>query len=709
VIAGAQGLDILDRNGELIFSFSDEPGSGRVVPLEEISPHLVNATLAAEDAEFWDHPGVNPKGLVRAAYENVAFWETGGLFKGSGGSSITQQLAKNLYIKPEDRASRNPLRKLNETMIAFELTRRYSKQQILEWYLSNNYYGNGAFGIESASHRYFSKPPSDLTLAEAALLAGLPRAPSYYDPIAYFEVALQRQEEVMGLMVRHGFIEQAEMDAALASPVVINEGRAPGTEQAASDLLAPHFAEYVREQLPALLGQENVQGHLEVTTTLDLDLQAKAVQAITDQIAQLESQGVTNGALVAIDPATGEIVAMVGSYDFTRDDISGQVNNATALNQPGSTIKPVTYLATFLNGWSPQTTVVDEPITLGQDGDAFQLGNADGWHRGEITVATALGSSLNVPAVKALESVGLQTVYDLSRRMGVTTLRELGNYGPSFTLGGADVTLLDMTYVFSVLANYGEQAGMPSVLGLPRGSRPLDPIAVLKVEDGDGNVLWEADHRRTRITPADETFMITEILSNDANRVSMFGANSPLNLPRPAAVKSGSSDETRDAWTLGYTPQLVAGVWVGNANNDPIPNGTSTYTAAPIWRNFMLAALEDQPALAFQRPADAELERQAAERARQDEEQARKEAERRQKEEERDRKEEERREEQDEKPGQSAGLKATPEASSTPEATDTPEPTRTPRPTRTPQPTPPPEPTSTPAPTEEAQVEATPP
>ena len=688
VIAGTQGIDILDRNGEQIFSFGDEPGSGRVVPLSEIAPPLIDATLAAEDAEFWDHPGVNPKGLARALYENVAFWETGGLFKGSGGSSITQQLAKNLYVQPEDRASRDPRRKLNETLIAFELTRRYSREQILAWYLSNNYYGNGAYGIESASFRYFNKPPAELSLAEAAMLAGLPRAPTYYDPIANYEIALQRQQEVLGLMVHHGFIDQAQMDEALASPLAINEGQQPGKDAAqADDLMAPHFAVYVREQLPALIGPDDLKGHLKVTTTLDLALQAKGLEAVRQQLDQLE--GVNNGALVAIDPASGEILAMVGSYDFTDDAISGQVNNATALNQPGSTIKPVTYLATFLDGWAPDTPIVDEPITLGVDDEAFQLGNADGWYRGQVNVATALGSSLNVPAVKALEHAGLQNVYELAQSMGVTTLRELSNYGPAFTLGGVEVTLLDMTYIYSVLANYGEQVGMPSVVESPEGSRPLDPIAILRIEDADGNVLWEADHRRARITPADETYMITQILSNDANRVSMFGPDSPLNLPRPAAVKSGSSDETRDAWTLGYTPQLVAGVWVGNTNNEPIPNGTSTYTAAPIWRNFMLAALEGQAPLAFQAPADAEALRQA-QREQQKEER---------------RQEESRPEEEDDEPVQSAGLKATSEPSVTSSPTPSPRPTfaatQTPAPTNTPRPT------STPTPTQPPPVEVT--
>jgi membrane peptidoglycan carboxypeptidase len=602
VIAGAQGVEILDRNGNLIQSYGDEPGSGRVMPLSEISPSLIDATIATEDAEFWDNPGVNVKGLLRAAYENLAFWDNGGLFKGSGGSSITQQLAKNLYVKPEDRAKRSPFRKLKETMVAFELTRRYSKQQILEWYLSNVYYGNGSYGIESASYRYLNKPPSELTLGEAALLAGLPRSPNYYDPIAHVDNARARQEEVLGLMVRHRLIDQAAMDAALAEQITLQEGRAPGEPEASDDLPAPHFAQYVRDLLPSLIGKDKVQGNLKVTTTLDLDLQAKAVSAVTGQLDKLEaSQGVSNGALVAMDPKTGEILAMVGSHDFFRDDISGQVNNATALNQPGSTIKPVTYLAAFMDGANPNYTVVDEPIPWGADGED-KLGNADGWYRGTVTLRVALASSLNVPAVKTLQTVGLDKVAPLAARLGITTIDDPQHYGSAFTLGGFDVSLVDMTYVFSTFANRGVQSGIGSVLGLPPGNRALDPVAILKIETSDGKVLWQADERSTRVAPEDKVYMLTSVLSDDQARSSMFGLNSPLNLPRPAAVKSGSSDETRDAWTIGFTPQLGAGVWVGNAHNAPIPGGTSTYTAAPIWRAFMLDALAGEPPLPFTPP-----------------------------------------------------------------------------------------------------------
>ena len=602
VIRGARGIEILDRNGQLVYAFADEPGSNRIVSLDEISPYLIDATVATEDANFWNNPGVNVKGLARAAYENLAFWENGGLFNGSGGSSLSQQLAKNLYIKPEERAERSPLRKVKETIIAFELNRRFSKEEILSWYLSNVFYGNGAYGIESASYRYFNKPPSDLTLAESAMLAGIPRGPSYYDPIADFDAARLRQEQVLDLMVRHKFLTEPEREAALNEPIALREGRHP--DDAAETAEAIHFALYVRDLLPAILGKDNVQGQLRVTTSLDLSMQSKAETIVKQQLDKLEAQvGASNGALVAIDPRTGEVLAMVGSHDFGRDDISGQVNNALTLNQPGSTMKPVTYLAAFMSGWSPSTIIVDEPLKL-QDGDSsYTLNNADLRYRGAVKARTALGSSLNVPAVKALEQAGLQNVYNLDKRMGITTLEELSNYGPAFTLGGVDVSLLDQTYVFSVLANQGQQAGMPSVLGLPKGNRPLDPIAVLKIESVTGKKLWEARPQRERIVPANATYLVTHILSDDSARVSMFGANSPLKLPgRPAAIKSGLTDDARDAWAVGYTPSLVAGVWVGNANNTPMPGASSTYTAVPIWSAFMQSALQGKPAEDFPVP-----------------------------------------------------------------------------------------------------------
>lgn len=609
IILGRKGLEILDRDGRVIYTVGDEPGSSRIVPLSEISPNLINATIATEDANFWENPGVNLKGLARAAYENLAFWD-GGFFQGSGGSSITQQLAKNLYIPPEERFKRSPLRKLKETIIAFELSRRYDKDDILAWYLSNIFYGQGAYGIESASYRYLNKPPADLSLAEAALLAGIPRSPIFYDPITNRDAAEARKVEVLELMVRHGFISEQEKAAAAAEQIVLREGRIPDSQRAEADDLAIHFALYVRDLLPSLIGQQDALRQLRVTTTLDYDMQVKADEILKSNLDRFEPQyGATNGALVAIDPKTGEILAMVGSHDFYRDDISGQVNNALALNQPGSTMKPITYLAAFLKGWSPSTVIADEPLRISDGTREFTLNNADQRYRGNVTARVALGSSLNVPAVKALRYAGLRSVYDLARRMGITSLRSIENYGDAFTLGGADVTLLDMTYAYSVFANQGTQSGMNSILDLPSGNRNLDPIAILKIETVDGRTLWEARPRQERVVPANAAYLITHVLADDSARVSGFGANSALNLgSRPGAVKTGSSDDTRDLWAIGYTPSLVAGVWVGNANNAPMPGGTSSLLAAPIWRSFMLAALQGTPVEQFPVPNGVRFE-----------------------------------------------------------------------------------------------------
>jgi membrane peptidoglycan carboxypeptidase len=611
LILATRGVEILDRNGQPLFTFeADEPGSGRITPLSDVPNSVVDATVATEDANFWSNPGgLSIKGLARAAYENLAFWENGGLFRGSGGSGITQQLAKNLYIAPEDRASRSPTRKIKEAMYAFELDRRYSKEQIMSWYLSQVNYGHGAYGIEAAAFRYFSKPPKDLTLGESALLAGLPKAPATYDPLKYPEKALERQKQVLDLMVRHGYIDQATAEKAGSTPLALKEGRGP-SETNHAETLAPHFSAYVYELLPELLGK-NGGGHLKVQTTIDADLQKQAETILKNRLDGFEkTAGATNGALVAIDPATGEILAMAGSHDFFRTDISGQVNNATALNEPGSTMKAITYLAAMMKGWNPSTIVKDEPIKLGSGDEQYTLGNADKVYRGDVPVRTALGSSLNVPAVKALQYAGLENVYQLAAKMGITSLKELSNYGPAFTLGGVDVSLLDMTYAYSVLAAYGEQAGVDHnehALLNAKGQRPLDPVAVLSVSRDNGQLIYRARGHKERIVPANATYLVTNVLSDDNARVSMFGANSALNLAgRPAAVKTGSSDETRDLWAIGYTTQLVAGVWVGNADNKPMA-GTSSLVAAPIWRDFMTAALKSKPVAQFGVPGGIEF------------------------------------------------------------------------------------------------------
>jgi len=602
VLAGdGSGIQVLDRNGQVLFEFLDQGEGFRLpVSLDQVSPHVINATVAAEDADFWNNPGVNFRGLARALYENLAFWQMGGFFRGSGGSSITQQLAKNLYIPPEERTERSLTRKLRETIYALELERRYTKEQILEWYLNTVYYGNLAYGIEAASWRYFDKPARELTLAEAALLAGLPKAPAIYDPLRDLEAAKARQAEVLDLMVRHGYLSPQEAEAAKAAPLTLRPGSPP--------IQAPHFVMYVRDLLPRLVGQEAMKGGLRVTTTLDLSLQTRAEEILRSHLDRLEEQvGARNGALVAIDPRSGEILAMVGSRNYFDEAIQGQVNGATALNQPGSTIKPITYLAAFLKGWQPATLLQDRPIAVRDGSRILTITNADGRYHGQVSIRQALANSLNPPAVQALQYAGLEQVASLARRMGLTTLQAPSAYGLSFTLGGFDTTLLDMTFAYTVLANYGEQVGMPTVLDLPEGSRPLDPVPVLKVEDSRGRLLWQYQPRRERIVPAAHTYLITHVLSDDRARSLVFGTDSPLKLDRPAAVKTGLSDGPRDAWTIGYTPQLVVGVWVGNTDNRPMPGALSVRTAAPIWHDVMEAALASQPVEEFSVPEGVEL------------------------------------------------------------------------------------------------------
>ena len=601
------GLTVLDRNGVVLFEFGRDAGPGSITPLDQVSRNVIDATVATEDSDFWNNPGVNFKGLARAVYDNVSFWDGGGFLQGGGGSSITQQLAKNLYIPAPERSERSLGRKVKEAMIAFELNRRYSKEEILEWYLNSVYYGNGAYGVQAASYRYFNKPATELTQAEGAMLAGIPRAPALYDPLGNMEAAKARQEQVIDLLARHGYLSRQEAAALKAEAVAIREGRAPGSPQEAERGEAPHLAVFVRDQLPLLIGDAARKEGLRVTTSIDIELQRKANAIVHHQLAKIGPQvGATNAALVAMDPKTGQVLAYVGSRDYFRNDISGQVDNVIALNQPGSTIKPITYVTAFAKGWSPATIINDEPIKLstGSDGGTYTLGNADNRFRGPIPVRIALASSLNPPAVKALEFAGLPDVHANGRRLGLTTLKDVSNYGPAFTLGGADVTLLDLTYVFSVFANYGEQAGMDSVLDLPKGSRPLDPMVVLKVEDSQGHTLWQAKQKKERVVLAPYAYMITNVLSDDNARSSMFGLNSPLKLPeREAAAKSGLSDNARDAWTIGYTPELVTGVWVGNANNTPMPGATSTYAAAPIWRAFMEQALAGRQPQEFAVPS----------------------------------------------------------------------------------------------------------
>ncbi|MEE9277986.1 MAG: transglycosylase domain-containing protein [Dehalococcoidia bacterium] len=615
---------VFDRggaNGTLLFEFAD-PLSGlrNPVRLQDVSEYLINATVATEDASFWENSGINIRGLARAAWENLNLGlGSGDFLGGSGGSSITQQLVKNVLIPPEERTGRTRERveaKLKESILAIELTEKYPKQQILEWYLNSIFYGNLSYGIGAASGRYFGKPTSELTLPEAALLAGVPQAPAIFDPFTNPLAAKERQAQVLDLMVPR-YISQAEADRAKREPL--------NFASRSFDIQAPHFVLFVREQVAALCDRGRIplpdtvqdcselltDGGLRITTTLDMDLQRQAEEILSADLATFEEQtGAHNAALVSLDPKTGQILVMVGSRDFFREDIDGQVNLATSLNSPGSSIKPITYVAAFLQDpklWNPATIIWDVPIKFEEaDGTIFSPENFDAVHRGPVTIRTALANSINIAAFRVAATLGTATVLEVAHQLGITTMRDLNNYGPSITLGGGDVTLLDMVFAYSVFANNGLMRGKRSTLDLPPGYRELDPISILEIRDSRGRLLFQQEGaEEARVIPAPQAFQITDILSDNQARAILYGLNSNLVLDRPVAAKTGTAGEPgrndvrRDYWTMGYTPDLVTGVWVGNADNTPMTGGSSSRTAGLIWRDFMLAAHEGIPPSAF--------------------------------------------------------------------------------------------------------------
>lgn len=569
-------------------AFNVNAGRRLSVSLNEIAPYLIDATIATEDANFYRHSGIDFFALARAVYYAV---QEGDVV--SGASTIPQQLVKMLLLTPEQTFTR----KVKEAVLSAEVSRTYHKDEILALYLNELNYGNLAYGAAAAAETYFNKPARDLTLAEAALLAGLPQAPAYYDPYTHPERAKSRQGVVLGLMVESGYILPDVADRAWQEPLTY----AP----ISYDLKAPHFTLYVRQELEALRGSGALyeQG-LSVYTTLNPELQAAAEQIVFDEVAKLQDRNVSNGALVAMNPQTGEVLAMVGSANFDDVEIDGQVNMALAPRQPGSTIKPLVYLTTFrqedrpLNErWTPGTQVADieEEFPDGANPPYIPT-NYDNRERGMVTVRRALANSLNIPAVRALQQAGIPNFLDTAQRLGITTLTR-PDYGLSLSLGAGEIPLIEMTGAFAVLANQGQR---------------MPPVTIRKIVDAEGNVDCELGTDTPCqpntgvgaqvISPVD-AFLITDILSDNQARATVFGADSLLYLrDRPVAAKTGTTNDFRDVLTLGYTPQLVTGVWVGNSNNAEMRNISGVSGAAPIWNAFMRTALADEPVVNFTPP-----------------------------------------------------------------------------------------------------------
>jgi penicillin-binding protein 1C len=592
---------ILDSAGNLLYEVTDPKGGKRTyVSLDEISPYLINATVATEDRDFWYHPGFDPVAILRAIYYNLSEGEIV-----SGASTIPQQLARNVLMTPEERVQQTAERKIKEAILAAELNRTYTKEEILEIYLNEAYYGNIAYGVQAASETYFGVNAADLTLAQASFLAGLPQSPATYDPFGGgHDAALARHAAVLGLMVEDGYISEAE--AALAA-VEIRDYAFQAPELDLST--APHFVVYTRQVVEAEPGYgpealyRNEEGKsLRIYTTLDPRLQRLAEQAVRDGVAGLADRDATNGALVAIDPETGHILAMVGSADFNNEEIDGQVNVALRCRQPGSSIKPFTYLAAFERGWTPATLLWDLETEYpdGAGKPPYAPVNYDEKFHGPMLVRDALANSYNIPAVETLQFVGVDGLLEMAGRLGVDSLvhPELycpdypydypPTYGLALTLGGGEAKLLEMTGGFAVLANNGER---------------LPPTPILRIEDSEGNVLMDNTAREgEQVVSPQHAYLITDILSDNPARCRAFHCPSILELSRPAAAKTGTTNDFRDAWTIGYTPDLVVGVWVGNSDNSSMVNLAGAAGAGPIWHSFMESAHEGLPVRDFVRP-----------------------------------------------------------------------------------------------------------
>jgi penicillin-binding protein 1C len=589
---------ILDREGHLLYEVTDPQGGRRTkVSLNEISQHLINATVATEDRDFWLHPGFDPIAILRAVYYNLSEQRIV-----SGASTITQQVARNVLLTPEERVQETAWRKIKEAVLAAELTRVYPKDVILEIYLNESYYGNLAYGIQAAAETYFGVDAADLTLAQASFLAGLPQLPALYDPFGGgLDLALARQEDVLALTVEAGYISHTEA-ALAAAEMRDHEFKAPRLDLTT----APHFVVYVRQTLEAAYGPEalyrNERGaSLRIYTTLDPRLQALAEEAVREGVAALADRNATNGALVAIDPHTGHILALVGSADFDDEEIDGQVNVALRCRQPGSSIKPLTYAAAFERGWTPATLLWDLRTEFPDGANPpYVPVNYDEKYHGPMLVREALANSYNVPAVAALQFVGVDGLLEMATRLGAESLahpeltcpeypyEQPPTYGLALTLGGGEVKLLEMTGAFAVFANGGVRV-------------PASPI--LRVEDSRGNVL--VDHSAPAGEPVispQHAYLMTSILADTQARCRAFHCPSILELSRPAAAKTGTTNDFRDAWTIGYTPDLVTGVWVGNSDNSPMINLPGAAGAGPIWHDFMEAAHVDLPVRDFVRP-----------------------------------------------------------------------------------------------------------
>ncbi|MCB9443556.1 MAG: transglycosylase domain-containing protein [Ardenticatenaceae bacterium] len=607
---------IVDREERPLYDILDsEYGRQTSLPLDQIPLTLQQATIATEDQNFYHNPGVDVTGILRALWINLRGGEVL-----AGGSTITQQVARNLLLDADERSQRTARRKLRESWLAWRVARKLSKDDILALYLNQMYYGAMAYGVEAAAQTYFGKPAADLTLAESALIAGLTQSPASYNPFTNPAAAKARQLIVLDLMRQAGHITADEYDLAVRQPLRYASTPYP--------IRAPHFVMMVQAELDALFSQDEIYqlGGLTVRTTLDLNWQDQAERIIDEQLQRLNtpadgspSHNAHNAALVALNPHNSQILALVGNADYFDAASGGAINMALVPRQPGSALKPIIYAAALSPGqpqpWTAASMLPDvRTVFMTHEDEPYVPVNFSRDEHGPVLLRRALASSLNIPAVLVLDDIGVPTAMDLAADLGIGTLGEPDEYDLSFALGGGPVRLLDLTAVYAAFANGGSR---------------ITPELILDVRDAAGNVVYTAypkygtmaepveakpDASTSSATEAtacpqpirvlDErvAWLISDILSdNEARRLS-FGPNSVLQLDRPAAVKTGTTNDFHDNWTVGYTPDLVVGVWVGNADSEPMENVTGVSGAGPIWHYFMRAALAGQPETDFVQP-----------------------------------------------------------------------------------------------------------
>lgn len=565
------GVTLEDRNGKAYYEFNNAH-SNTYVQLKDIAPIAQKATISSEDKDFYSHPGFSPVGIANAFYQNIIHAGSGG-----GGSTITQQLVKNALLSQ----NRSIFRKYQELILSIEVERRYSKDEILEMYLNSVYFGEGAFGIEDAAHTYFGKSAKDLDTAQAAMLIGLLPAPSAYSPISGdAQKAKERQTYVLGRMQTDGVIAKDQQSSALAEQLSYQPPKVNASPT------APHFALMVKQWLDDKYGEETVarSGYV-VKTTLDLGDQSKAEAAVQKQITNLRYSKVTNGSAVIVDPKSGEVLALVGSVDWGNDQF-GKVNMVTTTRQPGSSFKPIMYATGIENRLMTGATIFSDTP---QNFDGYQPKDYDLKYRGDVTLRRALSNSLNIPAVEAMQKIGVQAVLDKAKQAGITTLTQTADqYGLPLALGSGQADLLEMTGAYTAFANQGQ-----------RHATQL----VMSITDKNKNEIYKEQPAANTVFSPGTAFIISSILSDNSARAEIFGSSLTVAANRPVAVKTGTTDDYRDAWTIGYTPSLAIGVWIGNNDNTPMSAVAGASGSGPIWLSLMRQLLTGATIEKFVQPS----------------------------------------------------------------------------------------------------------